>query len=63
MYLRSFLCEEAKIKQRTSLKKELFEVGEEAIWESRLTSFFNFTTLQKFSKIVNFSVHQQYVTT
>ena len=41
--LRSFLCEEAKIKQRTSLKKELCEIGEEAIWEFRFTSFF-FTT-------------------
>ena len=42
MYPRSFLCEEAKIKQRTSLKKELCEIGEEAIWESRFTSFFNY---------------------
>ena len=40
MYPRSFLCEEAKIKQRTPLKKELSEIGEEAIWESRFTSFF-----------------------
>ena len=40
MYLRSFLCEGAKIKQRTPLKKELCEIGEEAIWESRFTSFF-----------------------
>ena len=39
MYSRSFLCEEAKIKQRTPLKKELCEIGEEAIWESRFTSF------------------------
>ena len=39
MYTRSFLCEEAKIKQRTPLKKELREIGEEAIWESRFTSF------------------------
>ena len=31
MYLRSFFCEEAKIKQRTPLKKELCEIGEEAI--------------------------------
>ena len=28
MYPQSFLCEEAKIKQRTSLKKELREIGE-----------------------------------
>ena len=40
MYPRSFLCEEAKIKQRTPLKKELFEIGKEAIWESRFISFF-----------------------
>ena len=39
MYPRSFLCEEAKIKERTPLKKELCEIGEEAIWESRSTSF------------------------
>ena len=31
MYPRSSLCEEAKIKQRTPLKKELCEIGEEAI--------------------------------
>ena len=37
MCLRSFLCEEAKIKQRTFLKEELCEIGEEAIWESRFT--------------------------
>ena len=41
MYLRSFLCEEAKIKQRTPLKKELCEIGEEAIWESWFPSFFS----------------------
>ena len=40
MYPRSFLSEEAKIKQRTPLKEELCEIGEEAIWESRFTSFF-----------------------
>ena len=40
MYPRSSLCEEAKIKQRTSLKKELCEIGEEEIWESRFTSFY-----------------------
>ena len=42
MYPRSFLCEEAKIKQRTPLKKELCEIGEEEISESRFTSFFGF---------------------
>ena len=41
MYPRSFLCEEAKIKQRTPLKKELCEIGEEPIWESRFTFFFS----------------------
>ena len=30
MYPRSFLCEEAKIKQHTPSKKELCEIGEEA---------------------------------
>ena len=43
MYPRSFLCEEAKIKQRTPLKKDLYEIGEEAIRESRFTSFFYLT--------------------
>ena len=42
MYPRSFLCAEAKIKQCTPLKKELYENDEEAIWESRFTSFFFF---------------------
>ena len=40
MYPRSFLFEEAKMKQRTTLKKELCEIGEESISESRFTSFF-----------------------
>ena len=40
LYPRSFLCEKAKIKQRIPLKKELREIGEKAIWESRFTSFF-----------------------
>ena len=39
MYPRSFLREEVKIKQRTPLKKELYEIGEKAIWEFRFTSF------------------------
>ena len=39
MYPRSFLCEEAKIKHRTPLKEELCEIAEEAMWESRFTSF------------------------
>ena len=40
IYPRCFLCEEAENKQRTPFKKELCEIGEEAIWESRFTSFF-----------------------
>ena len=36
---RSFLCEEARIKQRTSSKKQFCEIGEEAISQSRFTSF------------------------
>ena len=39
MYPRSFFCETAKIKQRTPWKKKFCEIGEEAIWESRFTSF------------------------
>ena len=39
MYPRSFLCEEAKIKQHTSSKKELCEISEKAMWESRFTCF------------------------
>ena len=31
MHPRSFLCKEAAIKQLTPLKKELCEIGEEAI--------------------------------
>ena len=67
MYPRSFLCEEAKIKQRTPLKKELCEIGEKAIWESRFTSFFTIVTFSftigiitvlslKFYSISNFSL-------
>ena len=51
MYPQSFLCEEAKIKQRTPLKEALCEIGEEEIWESRLTSFFIY-----FKLIVSLSV-------
>ena len=46
MYPSSFLCEEAKIKQRTPLKEELCEIGEEAIWEPRFTSFLVFTLIR-----------------
>ena len=37
---RSFLCEEAKIKQCTTLKKEFCEIGEESIWESDTHNLF-----------------------
>ena len=40
MYTWSFLCDEAKIKEHTFSKKELCEIGEEAIWESRFAYFF-----------------------
>ena len=40
MYPRSFLCEEAKIKQRIPSKKEFCGIDEEAVWKSRFTSFF-----------------------
>ena len=75
MYPRNFFWEEAKIKQRTSSKKQLREIGEEAIfWESRFTSFFKFwstllrlkflaiqinTTEKKFS--TNFKYKNQYI--
>ena len=50
MYPRSFFCEEAKIKQRTPLNNELCEIGEEAIWESRFTSFL--FQVQVFKKVI-----------
>ena len=57
MHPRSFLCEEAKLKQRTSLKEELCEIGEEAIWESWFESFFyRDTKFQKFDVSTNFSL-------
>ena len=71
MYARRFLCEKAKIKQRSPLKKELCEIGEEAIWESRFTSFFTFRSFQINSKIFckryitiycNFSLVNQFYT-
>ena len=40
MYPQSCLCEEAKIKQYTSSKKELCKIGKEAVWESQFTCFF-----------------------
>ena len=51
MYPRNFRCEGAKIKQRTPFKKELCEIGEEAIWESRFTSFLIFFYFLKFIEI------------
>ena len=59
MYPRSFLCEEAKIKQRTPLKKALCEIGEEAIWESRFTSFFTSCTVTIF--IANESKRDEHI--
>ena len=56
MYPQSFFCEEAKIKHRTSSQKQLCKISEEAIWESRFTSFFllNFyyKLLKKFGNTV-----------
>ena len=50
----SFLCKEAKIKHRTSSKKELCEIGKEAIWKSRFTCFFTyFVRDEKVIKISN----------
>ena len=49
MYPRSFLCKEAKIKQRTFLKKELCEIREEAIWESFFYGNFTSFVLTKFN--------------
>ena len=40
IYPRSFLCEEAKIKQHTFSKKKLCEIGEEAKWDFRFTCRF-----------------------
>ena len=51
MYPRSFLCQEAKIKQRTPLKKELYEIGEEAIWESQFTSFLKMLNVKCVSSV------------
>ena len=57
MYLRSFLCEEAEIKQNTSSKKTICEIGEETIWESRFTSFYFFLLIQKgFSLLENSTI-------
>ena len=56
MYPRSFPSEEAKIKQRTSSKKQLCETGEEAIWKSRLTSFCNLENQNLAPKIGNFEI-------
>ena len=52
MYPRNFLCEEAKIKQRTPLKKQLRIIGEETIWESRFTSFFLFRMIQWWAAVI-----------
>ena len=52
MFPRSFLCEEAKIKQRTPLKKELCEIREDAIWESRFTCFFQIFVISRSIEIL-----------
>ena len=46
MYPQSFLYEEAKIEQHTSSKKQLCEIGEEALWESRFTYLFYFFSIR-----------------
>ena len=64
MYPRSFLCEEAKIKQRTSLMKKLREIGEEAISESRFTTFFfvkNTNSYFKFSQLYQYLIFQNLI--
>ena len=51
MYPQSVLCVAAKIKQRTPSKKELCEIGEKAIWESRFTSFFHLFHFRNFIQL------------
>ena len=42
MYLRSFLYEDANVVQHTSSKKkEVYETGEKATWESRFFTYPN----------------------
>ena len=48
MYPRSLLCEEAKIKQRTPLKKKLCEIGEDAIWDPDSLPFSDFCYTAKY---------------
>ena len=55
MYPWSSLCEKGKVKQHTFSKRELCKIDEFAIWKSRFTCFFNFTTLQKFPKNLQFT--------
>ena len=40
MYSWKFLCEETKIKQHTFSRKELYEIGEEGVWQSQFALFF-----------------------
>ena len=54
IYSRSFLCEEAKIKQHTSSKKKLCEVDEKAIWESGFKFFFFYIKIHNFFKLILF---------
>ena len=57
IFPRSFLCEEPKIKEHTSLKKKLCEIGEETIWESRFTCFFSSIMLNSFVLYSEFSLN------
>ena len=61
MYPRSFFFDEAKIKQHTSSKKQLCEIGEQAIWESRFTCFLFHVSdffFQIFIKWTNWFLHE-----
>ena len=58
MYPRSFLCEEAKIEQHISLKKELWEIDEEATWEYRFRCFMIFRRRVVFHQIQDFMIFQ-----
>ena len=54
MYTRSFLREEAKIKQHTSSKKKLFKSGEKAIWESWFARFLFFIILKSLDFVFSY---------
>ena len=50
MYPRSFLCEEAKIKQRTPLKKKLCEIVRKHYGNSDSHPFFTFSSHTEYVK-------------